>query len=91
MTVTEFRDHYLGHHVPMVMGLGPLFDHYVVNLVDDGPWDSVTEQRFTDTKSWTEHDRQIREEKPAVMADLGRFLGHVTEFRGDNRIEVGPA
>jgi len=89
MSRQDFRTHYLDQHVPLVLRLGPLFVDYQVSFTDDGgPWDSVTLQRFIDGDTWAEHDRQILEEKPAVVADLGEFLGPSVELSSYEQIQL---
>jgi hypothetical protein len=94
-----FVAHYLDRHAPLVLRSRPLFDRYVVSVIEEsdsdvadaaggGQWDAIAEQRFADHAQWAEHDRQLFEEKPAVRADLGRFLGGIVQFSGSRRIEV---
>ncbi|MCW2839056.1 MAG: EthD domain [Aeromicrobium sp.] len=84
----QFRSHYLQTHAPLVVAQGPLFDRYVVSMIDDEQWDAVAEQRFADFDTWAEHDRQIFEDKPAVRADLPNFLGGVVQLAAVDRLEV---
>jgi hypothetical protein len=84
----QFRSHYLRTHAPLVVAQGPLFDRYVVSMIDDEQWDAVAEQRFADFDTWAEHDRQIFEDKPAVRADLPNFLGGVVQLAAVHRLEV---
>jgi hypothetical protein len=93
MTREEFGDHYLCHHVPLVMDQGPLFQQYSVSLVDsprDGGWDAVVWQTFADLATWAEHDRQVMEEKPAVREDLARFVGELVSFEGRSPTDGAP-
>jgi hypothetical protein len=30
---------------------------------------------------WNEHDRQVLEDKPEVLADIHRFIDHTVQFR----------
>jgi hypothetical protein len=83
----EYARHWKDVHVPLVMGAGPLFDRYVVNIVEhpgedvDGP-DGVVEQQFPDEATCREHDRQVLEDKPAVLADVRTFVGGAEQFVG---------
>lgn len=81
-TVEEFWSHWRGRHVPLVIERRPLFVRYVPNLVlrPAQPFDGVVEQWFADEAAWDEHDRQTREEKPDVAADIPRFIGGFTQF-----------
>jgi hypothetical protein len=81
-TVDEFWRHWTGRHVPMVLAQGPLFSRYIPNLVltPEQPWDGVVEQWFLDVATWNEHDRQIREEKPEIAADIANFIGRFMQW-----------
>lgn len=84
----QFRTHYVTTHAPLVVEKGPLFDRYVVSMLDDDQWDAVAEQRFADFDTWAEHDRQLFEDKPEVRADLPNFLGGVVQLAAVGRVEV---
>jgi hypothetical protein len=69
--------------LPVVLEAGPLFDRHVVNLIEsDGDADGVVEQQFADEETCREHDRQVLEDKPAVRADIHKFVGGAEQFVG---------
>jgi hypothetical protein len=89
LTRAQFGAHWLDVHAPLVLGGGPLFNRYVINLrarlggVDDGGhpgWDGLVEQQFPDRKAWNEHDRHVLESKPTVLADLRSFIAEAEQY-----------
>jgi hypothetical protein len=86
----EYRRRYLIGHVPLVLENNPLFDGYVVNLVDapNNDWDGLTQQRFSSPQRWIDHDRQLFEAKPAVAADLRTLVKTVVQFAATDRIHI---
>ena len=86
-----FRRHYLQTHAPLVVQQNPLFDRYVVHIANSGPsgWDAINEQRFDSAQRWAEHDALILATRPAVRADLRRFVGGMIQFAGRDRVEFG--
>jgi hypothetical protein len=38
------------------------------------------EQQFVDQAAWNEHDRQVFEDKPAVLQDMRTFVGSAQQF-----------
>ena len=87
----SFRSHYLETHAPLVVEQTPLFDRYVVHIADSGQsgWDAINEQRFENVDRWAEHDALILETRPAVRADLRRFVAGMIQFAGRDRNEFG--
>lgn len=82
VTREEFQEHWLHHHAPLVLGAGPLFDRYVINLPEAGePWDGILEQRFDSDEALREHDRQVAQDKPEVLADVTSFIGAAVQLR----------
>ncbi|WP_433502992.1 hypothetical protein ACQP04_24990 [Pseudonocardia halophobica] len=79
----DFARHWMESHVPTVMVAGPLFDRYVVNIVEGGDSiDGVVEQQFPDEATCREHDRLAMQEKPQVRADMQKFIGGAEQFVG---------
>jgi hypothetical protein len=82
LSASQFGRHWLDSHAPLVLASGPLFERYVVNLTEDehAGWDGFVEQQFADEAARIEHDRQVLEDKPAVLADVRRFVGSARQF-----------
>jgi hypothetical protein len=77
----EFVAHWLRTHAPLVVSLSPRFSRYVAHVpASPCPWDGITEQWFDDEATWSLHDRETTEDKPAVIADIASFVGHVEQL-----------
>lgn len=82
LSLGAFWQHWTQVHVPLVLAHDPLFDGYTTNLLDDRslPWSGVVEQWFANPAAWAEHDRRLREERPVIVDDIGKFISHVVQF-----------
>jgi hypothetical protein len=80
-----FFRYWTEQHAPLVERRSPLFMKYVSNVVVGGQpvgFDGVVEQWFTSVEMLHEHDRLLREEKPDVAGDVGRFVAQVEQYLG---------
>jgi hypothetical protein len=77
----DFERLWVVDHARLVLESGPLFHRYASNiLIGDAGWDGIVEQWFDSPAECAEHDRLVAEEKPAVRADIGRFISQAQSY-----------
>jgi hypothetical protein len=84
LTHEQFMNYWLHAHAPLVISQGPGFRGYRLHdpvvPTELVPWDGFVEQFYPNLEAWTQHDNAIFESKPAVRADLAKFLGAVQQY-----------